>query len=390
MINRILIKGKSADCSECMLFAENGKIIKTDCRQIPENCEVLDFGDNYILPSFIEAHAHGGGGFDFIDNTEESFEAIYKEHLSHGVTYLCPTLCACDFDELIKFLNLCQRKKTHRGFIGVHLEGPFLSAEMCGAQNLSCLRDPSYEDIEKLAAYSKVISRITIAPELSGAKKLIDKMTCLGIKFSVGHSAIDAEGFKLAKETGINSVTHLYSSMKGRYKRDSYVLGGLIEAALADDDCFVELIGDGHHVSRENLLLTLKCKGADRVVLVSDAMRAAGVVSPFSHELGESFLGAVLPENRVILENGVAKLPDRSSFAGSLAIGDTMVKALVEEYGIPLNTVSYIMSCTPAKMLGISGVGMLKEGYSADITVLDNNYTTVCVIQNGEIVYNKN
>ncbi len=384
-----LLYGVFSDGSRGSLLIENGIITSVNPKNPPESCIICDFGENYILPAFIEIHAHGGAGYDFIDNTTKSFDAIFESHLSHGVTSLCPTLCACDFNEALNFLELCRQKKSHPGFVGVHLEGPFLSPQMCGAQNLSCLRDPSFEDIEAIADYADVISRITVAPELSGTKQLAKRMLPLGVKLSIGHSAITSKDFAAAIHMGFDSVTHLYSSMRGRYKEGSHVLGGLIEAALADDTCCVELIGDGHHVSRENLLLTLKCKGADHVALVSDAMRAAGQVSPFSHEFGESFLGAALPENRVILEDGVAKLPDRSSFAGSLAIGDTMVQALTEGYGLSLETVSAMMSTTPARMLGLSDRGQLKAGLKADITILNQQYETIIVFRNGEIVYHK-
>ncbi len=384
------VVGIFADGKKGSLLIEDGRISSVSRSEIAESCEILDFGENYLLPAFIEVHAHGGGGFDFIDNTEESFDKILDTHLSHGVSTLCPTLCACDFEAALDFLNLCKRKKEHPAFAGVHLEGPFLSPEMCGAQNLSCLRDPSEEDIERLVPYADVISRITVAPELPGAKRLTEKMLSLGIKMSAGHSATDAEGFYKARKLGIDSVTHLYSSMKGRYKNGSYVLGGLIEGALADDDCYVELIGDGHHVSRENFILTVKCKGTDRVVIVSDAMRAAGQYSPFSSKSADSYLGAVLPENRVIIEGGVAKLPDRTSFAGSIAVGDTMVKALVGGYGLPLESVSRMMSTAPARLLGLSDRGEFKAGLRADITVLDKSYRTAAVIRKGDVVYNKN
>ncbi len=388
-MKRKLICGTFADGSKGTLLVEGGCIAALRLHEFPDDCETLDFGDQYILPAFVEIHAHGGAGYDFIDNTSESFEAIMDAHLSHGVASLCPTLCACDFAALVSFLELCEKKRSHPGFLGVHLEGPFLSPDMCGAQNLSCLRDPSVDDIEALVAHSGVLARITVAPELAGAAALTQRMKGLGVHMSVGHTAIDAAGFARAREMGINGVTHLYSSMRGRHKVGSYVIGGLIEAALADDDCYVELIGDGHHVSRENLLLTLKCKGADKVALVSDAMRGAGQTSPFSSGLGESYLGAVLPENRVILEDGVAKLPDRSSFAGSLAIGDTMVQALVGRYGLPLSAVSQMMSKTPARLLGLHDRGELAVGMRADVTVLDRHCQTSAVLREGEIVYRK-
>ncbi len=383
----LLLKGRLANGSYTSILVKDGKIAEINPADIPSPCKTMDFGDNYILPGFIEVHAHGGGGFDFVDVSDESFDGVFSAHLSHGVTSLCPTLCSSDFELTLDFLRLCEKKRTHPGFLGVHLEGPFLSPEMCGAQNLSCICEPTDDKIQALLPFAGLICRITAAPELTCANKLASAMIPAGVKLSAGHTAIDAEGFYSAKKLGFSSATHLYSSMKGRYKNGSFVLGGLVEAALADDDCYVELIGDGHHVSRENLLLTLKCKGKDKVVLVSDAMRAADEYSPFENNYGESFLGAKRPENRVIIEDGVAKLPDRSSFAGSIAIGDTMVKALVGKYGLPLDVISYMMSESPAKMLGLSDRGRIAEGLSADICVLDKNYSTVAVFRGGDIIF---
>ena len=365
-------------------IVSGGKVVESaigisDGFVTPPGGEILDFSDHYIMPAFIELHAHGGGGYDFIDNTPESFKAIFYTHLSHGVATLCPTLCACDFDEMLRFLEFC-RKTDEPGFAGVHLEGPFLSPEMCGAQNLSCIIEPTSGRIEALSDYSDVIARITAAPEVDGVYRLADSLHEKCVRFSVGHSNADSAAVRESFSHGFDSVTHLFCSTSGRHKLGSFVHGGVIEEALLSD-CFVELIGDGHHVSRESLLLTLKCKGTDHVCIVSDAMRAAGTSGQT-----ESFLGAAKPENRVIIEDGVAKLPDRSSFAGSLAVGDTMVKALVG-YGIGLPVISEMMSGTPARLLGLSDRGGLGIGMRADITVLDRNFETVLVFRKGEIVY---
>lgn len=376
-MSRIALKGnvlRDGKFNDSVLYINNGRI----CDSLTD-CEIIDLSDCYVLPAFIELHAHGGGGYDFIDNTKEAFDSIFDLHLSHGVAYMCPTLCACDYGEMLRFLSLC-KEVEHPGFLGVHLEGPFLSPDMCGAQNLSCIVEPTKERIEALRPYADLISRITLAPEINGAFDLVKAFD--KVSFSIGHSTSDAKTAREAFANGFSSVTHLFCSTLGRHKVGSYVHGGLIEEALLSD-CFVELIGDGHHVSRESLLLAMKCKGVDRICLVSDAMRGAGSTSD-----GESYLGAVLPENRVILEYGVAKLPDRSSFAGSLAVGDTMVKALVG-YGIELENISKMLSSTPAKLLGLSDRGSLENGLRADITVLDRNYSTVMVLREGNIVYKR-
>ena len=460
------------------LLCENGII--SDVGYIgdtPDDTELVDADGCYVLPGFIEPHAHGGGGYDFIDNTETAFDEIFKLHRAHGVTQLCPTLCACGEESMFEFLSLASRLSDRTSFAGVHLEGPFLSPAMSGAQNRSRLLLPDERIIERLEYYKDIIARITAAPELNGVDTLARRMKCAGVSMSIGHSNADAETARRALRLGFDSVTHLFCSTSGRTKYGGFVRGGIIEAALLDDDCYIELIGDGHHVSPESFRLALKCRGADKICVVSDAMRAAfEVVKPDSTDCrenavssgrhgcentvaapnaypnlntvsnaysnlntvsnahpsfnaapnacpnlnnapnacpnlnaapnahpnlnnapnaysnlnttstGESYLGAILPENRVILEDGVAKLPDRTSFAGSLAVGDSMVESLCQNYGLDLVTVSRMMSATPAALLGLTGRGQLRAGYHADIVLLDKDYRTNAVFIDGKRV----
>ena len=440
------------------LLCENGII--SDVGYIgdtPDDTELVDATGCYVLPGFIEPHAHGGGGYDFIDNTETAFDKIFKLHRAHGVTQLCPTLCACGEESMFEFLSLASRLSDRTGFAGVHLEGPFLSPAMSGAQNRSRLLLPDERMIERIEYYKDIIARITAAPELDGIDMLARRMKCAGVSMSIGHSAADAETARRALRLGFDSVTRLFCSTSGRTKYGGFVRGGIIEAALLDDDCYIELIGDGHHVSPESFRLALKCRGADKICVVSDAMRAAfevvkpnntdcreNVVSSSRHgcentvaapnaypnlntvsnacsnlntvsnahpsfnaapnacpnlnnapnaysnlnttSTGESYLGAILPENRVILEDGVAKLPDRTSFAGSLAVGDSMVESLCGNYGLDLVTVSHMMSATPAALLGLTGRGQLRTGYHADIVLLGKDYRTNAVFIDGKRV----
>ena len=420
------------------LLCENGIIADVGYTgDTPDDTELVDADGCYVLPGFIEPHAHGGGGYDFIDNTETAFDEIFKLHRAHGVTQLCPTLCACGEESMFEFLSLASRLSDRSGFAGVHLEGPFLSPAMSGAQNRSRLLPPNERIIERLEYYKDIIARVTAAPELDGVDTLARRMLRAGVSMSIGHSAADAETARRALRLGFDSVTHLFCSTSGRTKYGGFVRGGIIEAVLLDDDCYIELIGDGHHVSPESFRLALKCRGADKICVVSDAMRAAfevvkpdstdcreNVVSSGRHgcentvptpnahpsfntapnacpsfntapntysnlnttSTGESYLGAILPENRVILEDGVAKLPDRTSFAGSLAVGDSMVESLCQNYGLDLVTVSRMMSAAPAALLGLTDRGQLRTGYHADIVLLGKDYRTNAVFIDGKRV----
>ena len=372
-----LINGKLREKTSVLIG--DGKILDTNyIGEVPGDTEVLNANGNYLLPAFIELHAHGGGGSDFADMTEEAIDNAMHTHFSHGVTLVCPTLVASSWKKTIDFLKFCDSTvKSSSMFGGVHLEGPFLSPKMCGAQNLSNIITPTVSAVDELVEYSHLLSCVTAAPEIDGSDYLAKRMIPRGVAMSVGHSNADAPTMQKAAEWGFNRITHLFSSTSRRDKQGSYVIGGVEESALIDDRFTVELIGDGHHVCRESFLLTEKCKGRDNIVLVSDAMRGAGCEG-----LTESYLGEIKSENKVVIEDGVAKLLDRSSFAGSVGVGDTMVAALCGRYGIPLETVSHMMSAVPARLLSLNKRGKIEKGFDAELILLDKNYKTQKVFSN--------
>ncbi len=360
-------------CENASVLIDGEKILDTDYREeIPKDTEVIRAEGKYLLPAFIELHAHGGGGADFADMTKEAFEKIMRTHLLHGVTAICPTLVASGWKKTLDFLACCDAtEKESPMFCGVHLEGPFLSPLMCGAQNLANIYPPTREMTDALCEFAGLLASVTAAPEIEGTEYLAKRMCENGVSMSVGHSNADAYTMEKAASQGFSRITHLFSSTSRRAKQGSYVIGGIEECALIDDRFTCELIGDGHHVSRESFLLTEKCKGSDGVLLVSDAMRGAGCEG-----LKESFLGEIKPENRVIIEDGVAKLPDRSSFAGSVAVGDTMVAALCRGYGLPLATVSHMLSSVPARLLGLKGRGRIEKNFDCELILLDKEFRT--------------
>ena len=379
----VLIGGKLKE--NLSVLIDSDKILEVGyVGKTPDNTDVINAEGNYLLPAFIDLHAHGGGGADFADMTKDAFNKIMLTHLKHGVTLICPTLVASEWNKTLNFLRLCDEvAKYSPMFSGAHLEGPFLSPIMCGAQNQNKIIKPTQTHTHELFEFSNLISCITAAPEIDGVEYLATKMKSEGVSMSVGHSNATSYEMKKAAQWGFDRVTHLYSSTSRRDKYGSYVIGGIEESALIDDRFTVELIGDGHHVCRESFLLTERCKGKDRVILISDAMRGAG-----SDGICESFLGEINKENRVVIEDGVAKLPDRSSFAGSIAVGDTMVSALCGRYKLPLETVAHMLSAVPAKALGLKKRGEIKNGYDAELVILDKNYKATKIFSNAARYYN--
>ncbi len=374
---------KPGGIDNCTLVVENGKITDNNYHgEIPASASVLDAEGLYIAPGFVEIHAHGGGGCDFMDATTEAFDTIAKTHLAHGTTSIMPTTVACSYEAMSKLFSLyrdvCDSSPVT--YLGLHLEGPYISQEMRGAQNPSYVRNPDPREIDRLMDEAgDIIKMCTAAPEIEGIGYMAEKMLKNDIVLSLGHSDATFELAKRGYDMGFKRITHLYSNTPTVRKINQVVCAGVREAAYLLDDMEIELIGDGHHVPKEVLQLALKVKGADKINLTSDAMRAAGT------NAGESYLGEIKPENRVIVEDGVAKLPDRSFYAGSIATGDVMLKWAVNKCGVSINDAITMLALTPAKVAGVDNKkGSLEIGKDADILLIDKEMNIKSVITAGQ------
>ncbi|MBR3932691.1 MAG: N-acetylglucosamine-6-phosphate deacetylase [Clostridia bacterium] len=350
--------------------------------ELPKDCKVIDAKDKYVSPGFIDIHLHGGGGYDFMDCTTEAFCEISKTHLLNGTTTMIPTAVSSTFENIINFIKTYKASaKLCPNFFGIHLEGPYISKNQKGAHKEQFLHSPTNEEIDILIKEGKgVIKRITAAPELDNMKYFAKKMLENGVSLNIGHSdatsdiALDAFGY------GFSHITHLYSVTPSVRKINQTVKAGVVEAAYLDDNVTVELIADGSHAAVDALRLAVKIKGTDKVALITDALRPAGT------DVKESYLGEKVPENRVIIEDGVAKLPDRSFFAGSIATTAMLLERGVNHYGLSLADTVKMITKTPAKIMGIKNKGEIKNSYIADIVIFDKNYKINNVILNGNVI----
>ena len=367
-----------------ILVIEDGKIAEVDYSgEIPENAKVIDAKGAYILPGFVEVHVHGGGGFDYMDGTVEAFNAVSQVHRNHGTTTILPTTVACSFDAMVKVFDTYRKVLAQNHIInygGLHLEGPFISMEMKGAQNPSFVRCPSKKEVDAIIeSGGDVIRKCTVAPEIDGIPYLAQEMLKKGISLSSGHSNAIFSDIEKGYDMGIRHITHMYSNTPSVRKINQVVYAGIIEAAYSIDGMCIELIGDGHHLPKEVLRMALKIKGADKINLTSDAMRAAGT------DVTESFLGECKPENRVIIEDGVAKLPDRSFYAGSITTGDKMLRWAVHDCGVSLCDASKLLSLSPARNAGLDKVkGSIELGKDADIIFVDSKLNVTQTFLNSD------
>lgn len=368
-----LIKGGQVVFSDgirvCNILVRDGKIADTDYKG-KVDLPTIDAEGRYVTPGFVEIHTHGCGGYDFGDLTEEAFLHSAECYKSHGTTTVMPTTVSCSDEDLEKLFDLF-RKVANMAvihFAGLHLEGPYLSMDMKGAQNPRYIRTPEKDFIKKITDNADVVKMITAAPEIEGVELLAREATKAGIVLSIGHSAATAEQTKNAEEIGFSHVTHMYCGTTTNRKIGQTVYSGIVEAAYLSDSMYVELIGDGKHIAKETMQLALKIKGADKINLTSDSMRAAGT------DLTESYLGAISPDNRVIIEDGVAKLPDRSSYAGSIATSDMILRKMVQDYELSLVDTVKMLSLTPARIVGLDKTkGSIEIGKDADIVILSKD-----------------
>ena len=368
------------------ILVENAKIIavKEGDADFPDAI-IIDAGGKYIAPGFIDIHIHGGGGYDFMDGTEEAFLKIAELHARYGTTAMVPTTLTSEKEDLLKTLDIYEsaNKNNLKGseFLGMHLEGPYFALSQRGAQDPRYIRNPDPAEYEEVLAYSSSIARWSAAPELPGAIAFGKRLREKGILAAVAHTDAIYEEVLEAYENGYTLATHLYSAMSGVTRKNAFRFAGTIESAfLLDMD--VEIIADGVHLPAPLLKLIYKIKGADKTALITDAMRAAGMPE------GESVLGPLKTGLKVIVEEGVAKLPDRTSFAGSVATADRLVRTMIQIADVSLLDAVRMITVTPARIMGVENrKGSLVAGKDADIVIFDENIKIDKTIIGGRTVY---
>jgi N-acetylglucosamine-6-phosphate deacetylase len=352
-----------------------------------EGAVEIDAGGRYVAPGLIDIHVHGGGGHDFMDGTVEAFLGVAALHARYGTTAMLPTTMTCPIGKLYQILGVYPeaRRANVDGaqFLGLHLEGPYLAMSQRGAQDARYLRCPDRKEYLDILARCPEIRRWSAAPELEGALEFGRELRSRGIVVAFAHT--DAlyeetlEGFR----SGYTLATHFYSCMNGVTRKDGMRYAGAIECAYLTEEMDVEVIADGVHLPAPLLRLVHQIKGAGRTALITDAMRAAGMRE------GESVLGDLRDGMRVIVENGVAKLPDRSAFAGSVATADRLVRTMVIA-GIPLSDAVRMMTGTPARIIGVGDrKGALVKGMDADIIFFDDEINVSLTMIGGRVVYEK-
>ena len=352
------------------LYIKDGKILDITEKELPFD-EEIDAEGNYVSPGFIDIHVHGGAGYEFVDGTFQAIKEAANIHAQHGTTTIYPTISAYDNEKTSKALNALKKYKDSSDVIphiyGAHLEGPYFSPKQSGAQDPAFIRTPTKSEYEKLYnEYSDVIARWSYAPELEGADEFLKFLNENGIVASAGHTDAEYADIKEAYENGMKLITHLYSCTSTITRKSGFRILGVIETAYLYDDIDVETIADGCHLPPELLKLVYKQKSDEHMCLVTDAIRHGGMTN-IENETSEN---GNMP---YIIEDGVAKLADRSAFAGSIATTDVLVRTCVKKAGISLESAVKMITEIPARIMKLESKGKLEKGYDADIVIFDED-----------------
>ncbi|MBO5198431.1 MAG: N-acetylglucosamine-6-phosphate deacetylase [Lachnospiraceae bacterium] len=365
------------------VYYENGTITAITNEALPYD-EEIDAAGNYVSPGFIDIHTHGAGGHDFLDNTEEAFVESARMHAKHGATVIVPTITSSTKESMQEAIETFRRvqKRKHDGaqMPGLHLEGPYFSVNQKGAQDERFIRPFDESEYREIIGTGCVL-RWTGAPELDGAEEFAGYLKEHGVLASIGHSDADCQTVRKAFADGFTHVTHLYSCTSTVHRKNAFRYAGIVEAAYLLDDMTVEIIADGIHLPGDLLEFVYKFKGRNKTALVTDSMRGAGMPE------GMSILGGKKDGMPVIIEDGVAKLPDRSAFAGSVALCDRLIRTVTTLASIPLEDAVVMAAGTPASILGLKNKGDILPGCDADIVIFDETITIRKTIIGGKTVY---
>ncbi len=369
------------------VLISEGKIIGVEKGNpnLPDALEI-DAKGKYISPGFIDIHLHGGGDSDFMDGTPEAFLTIAETHAKYGTTAMFPTTLTAEPEDLVATLESFEIAKSRNSkgatMLGMHLEGPYFAINQKGAQDPRFIRNPDESEYKKLIKNYKTIKRWSAAPELPGALEFGKFLVENNILPAIAHTDAIYEEAEEAFRNGYTLATHFYSAMLGVTRRNAYRYAGVVEAAYLIDDMDVEIIADGAHLPAPLLKLIYKIKGPNKTALITDAIRAAAMPE------GKSLLGGYKNGVEVIVEDGVAKMPDRSSFAGSVATFDRLVRTMLTLAEVPLLDTITMASLTPARIMKVQDrKGSIEIGKDADLILFDQDVNIQMTMVEGRIIY---
>ena len=371
-----------------LVLVESGRIVQVGEADIAAaGTTVIDAGDGFIAPGFVDLHVHGGAGADFMDGTAEAFETALAAHARHGTTSLAVTTTVARHDQILTVLERTRefmKRPDHGGsrVLGAHFYGPYFRYEARGAHPGAAIRPPVPEEYLQYLEYADALVTCTVAPELPGAEGFARACAARGVRTNVGHSWATFDQMAAAVEWGVRHVDHLFCAMSDKSKLRQFQMypmqGGVLEATLFFDELTTEVIADGKHLSHDLLKLALKIKGPDRLALVTDTSRAMDMPD------GDYMIGPLDGGEPIIARDGVGMMPDGKALGSSIQGMDHMVRTFLQLTGRPVWEVIRMASLTPARIAGWEAeIGSLEVGKRADVVVLDRELRVQRVFRDG-------
>lgn len=362
------------------LLIDKDKIAKIEKRgEIDEKGidTVIDGEGKLLAPGFMDIHNHGNSGYDIMDSSEEAIDKMAEFHLKNGVTSFLGTVITSSYENMLKAIDNIVKydnKSDRAQILGVHLEGPFFSQQKKGAQPSQYIKRPNMADIKGLVQLSNgKMKMVSLAPEMEGAIDIITFLKSEGITVAMAHTNSTFQEAKKGIDYGSTVATHLFNGMRNFTHREP----GIIGASLIDDRVFCEIIYDRIHLHDASVEIALKMKGVDKIILVSDAMRAAGL------EDGDYELGG----QKVIVREGAARLENGSLAGSTLNLRDAVYN-MVHFLNISIQDAIRMASLTPAKAIGVDNMkGSIEIGKDADLILLDNNINITATIVGGNFLW---
>ena len=352
------------------LRLDGGRIAATGEGEPPEPAT---YRGHWALPGFVDMHVHGGGGASFTEGGPDDTRRAAAFHRAHGTTRIIASLVTAPADELERRVTMLAALADEGVIDGIHLEGPFLSAARCGAQDPRYLIAPDVTIFKRLHAAARGwLKMITVAPELPGARDVIRAAAEAGVIAAAGHTDASAEVTAAGIAAGVSHATHLFNGMRPLGHRDPGPVG-----ALLDQQVTCEVVTDGTHLHDVTVRLAARAAGPGNLVLITDAMAAAGM-SDGRYQLGKL---------EVTVAGGVARLASTGAIAGSTATMDQVVRHAITSVGLPVADVAAAASTTPARRLNLAAeTGSLTPGLSADVVLLDEAFQLATVLAAGAVV----
>jgi len=365
-------------------WIEDGSVIIRDDHILEvTNCDLpltgakqVDARGRYIVPGYVCMHAHGGGGRDFTECTEEAFRTAIAAHQKHGATTVFPTISSSAYENIKQGIAVCEKLMSEKNtpVMGLHLEGPYLNPKRASDQFGDKLAEPDVEAYTSLVESTDCIKRWDASPELPGALEFASYLKSKGIVATISHTEAEYPEVKAAYEAGFTHVSHFYNGMPGFHKCREYKYEGTVESVYLIDGMTIELIADGRHLPNTILKLASKVKGVEKTCLVTASLAYAGVDAK------------EVNDPNIVIEDGVCKSRDLKQLVGSVATMDVLVQNMVKA-GVSLEDTLRMASETPARIMGVfNQKGSLEKGKDADILILDKKLRIRAVWSKGLLV----